>query len=96
MKKVLFSAAILMAFATTSFAGTPKSDVPSPAKTEASAEQKEFYIENDKTRIDVEYPTAGPCDDSETMFCHATFTRLNSSSPWVLVPGTEIYGIKPF
>jgi hypothetical protein len=96
MKKLLFSVAILMAFATVSFAGSPKSEVPTPAKTEASAEQKEFYINDDKTRIDIEYPSAGLCEDSDTLLCHATFTRANSSSPWVLIPGTEIYGVKPF
>ena len=47
MKKVLFSAAILMAFATVSFAGTPETKTTkSDSPTEAKAQQDEttYYV----------------------------------------------------
>lgn len=103
MKKVLFSAALLMAAATVSFAGTPKGETKdakaeTATKTESTStlEQEEFYVDDNGDRIDIVYPTQGPClAPSETENCHATYTREDSSSPWVL-QGSIVKGVRPF
>lgn len=96
----MFSAALLVSFAAVSNAGNPKtnetkSETSTPSKTEASVEQKDFYVDDSGNRIDIEYPTQGECEGASPQNCHALYQRANSSSPWVLV-GSIVTGIRPF
>ena len=94
--------ALLMGITFSTFAGDKDHKVNKETKeataekpTESTEETKDFYVDAAGNRIDIEYPTMGNCGASETENCHATYTRLDEFSPWVL-QGSIQKGLKPF
>ncbi len=78
MKKVLFSAALLMAAATVSFAGNPKGETKAEAKTEVKAEAKTthtYYVQSYNPVTD-QY-TLGP---SPVGSCNGSISPCNIES----------------
>lgn len=103
--KIFITLALISGLSFSAMAGAPKGETKADAKdtkVEApetpaltTSETKDFYVDDDDNRLDIEYPSMGECQASENQNCHATYTRASSSSPWVL-QGTIKKGIRPF
>ena len=97
--KILLAAAFVTA-SSLAFAGTPETSKDAKPETvaipsESTLETKDFYVDDNGARINIEYPTMGDCASDETENCHATYTRQSPTSPWVL-QGAIQKGLKPF
>jgi ABC-type oligopeptide transport system substrate-binding subunit len=85
MRKIKLSLAALALFAGVGVA---------VAGNMSRVETQDFYVANTGARINTIYPSLGTCTAS-TENCHALYTRLNPTAPWVL-SGSIIQGKKPF